>query len=87
MHLASLEHEGAVESWHDRRINPGEDLAAAIDAQTWIPFTNSMSNSRAREPVSYLDVAMLGVAKGWLQDHVCSSSVVIRHVQDRKSVV
>jgi len=32
-HLASLKHEGAVESWHDRRINPGEDLAASIDAQ------------------------------------------------------
>jgi len=32
-HLASLKHEGAVESWHDRRISPGEDLAAAIDAQ------------------------------------------------------
>jgi hypothetical protein len=32
-HLASLKHEGYVESWHDRRILPGEDLSATIDAQ------------------------------------------------------
>ncbi|WP_229755036.1 toll/interleukin-1 receptor domain-containing protein [Pseudomonas koreensis] len=32
-HLASLKHEGAVESWHDRRILPGENLDASIDSQ------------------------------------------------------
>ncbi|MEX5499165.1 toll/interleukin-1 receptor domain-containing protein [Pseudomonas syringae] len=32
-HLASLKHEGYLESWHDRRILPGEDLSASIDAQ------------------------------------------------------
>lgn len=31
-HLASLKHEGAVESWHDRRILPGENLDGAIDS-------------------------------------------------------
>lgn len=32
-HLASLKHEGTIESWHDRRILPGEDLGAAINSQ------------------------------------------------------
>jgi hypothetical protein len=31
-HLASLKHEGAVESWHDRRILPGKNLDGAIDS-------------------------------------------------------
>lgn len=32
-HLASLKHEGTVDSWHDRRILPGENLAETIDSQ------------------------------------------------------
>lgn len=30
-HLASLRHEGHIESWHDRRIVAGDQLAAEID--------------------------------------------------------
>lgn len=32
-HLASLRHEGAIDSWHDRRILPGENVDAAIDSR------------------------------------------------------
>jgi hypothetical protein len=32
-HLASLRHEGLIESWHDRRILAGADLNQAIDDQ------------------------------------------------------
>lgn len=32
-HLASLQHEGLIESWHDRRILAGVDLNQEIDAQ------------------------------------------------------
>lgn len=32
-HLASLRYEGAIESWHDRRILPGDNLDASIDVQ------------------------------------------------------
>jgi hypothetical protein len=32
-HLASLKHEGTIDAWYDRRILPGENIDAAIDAQ------------------------------------------------------
>ena len=32
-HLASLHHEGAIDSWHDRRIGPGEEIHSQISAQ------------------------------------------------------
>ena len=32
-HLASLKHEGLVDSWHDRRLVAGEMVDNAIDAQ------------------------------------------------------
>ena len=32
-HLSSLHREGAIESWHDRRIGPGEEIHSQISAQ------------------------------------------------------
>lgn len=32
-HLAVLKRQGVIETWHDRRIAPGDDFAAAIDGR------------------------------------------------------
>ena len=32
-HLSQLKREGAISTWHDRRIAPGGDLGAKIDAE------------------------------------------------------
>lgn len=32
-HLSMLKHQGAIETWHDRRITTGDDFAGVIDAR------------------------------------------------------